>query len=141
MVMLFLFKFDFSLILWNLNPYVNPIIFGIIAFGLFLPLYLTSTDWALDRLGFKRWKNIHRIVYLAYIFSVLHYTQINPDLLRNPAGYLLILATVVALLFQVVAFTKVVRKTRSKKAIITGIAIILIGIILFYIAFAGILKQ
>ncbi len=140
-VLFFFYNFDISALLWNLNPFVNLVVFGLMAFSLFVPLYFTSTDWAVNRLGFKRWKIIHRLVYFAYIFAVLHYTQINPELLYNPAGYLLITATILALSLQTIAFVKTIKKTRSKKAIVIGSLIILFGIILFYVAFSGVFKQ
>ena len=134
-VCFFLFGLDLTAIFWNINPFMNLILFGLVAFLLFLPVYLTSTDWAVDRLGFKKWKKVHRLVYFAYIFAVIHYTRINPSLLYNLAGYALLSVTVLALILQVGAFVKTIKRTHSKKAAILGFIIILFGLILLYVAF------
>lgn len=134
-VFYYIFNFDIGAVFFTLNPYMNPVIFGVLAVILFVPLYLTSTDWAVRKLGFRKWKGIHRLVYFAYIFAILHYTQINPPLLKNPAGYLLVAVTIIALVTQLAAFIKTVSKTKSKKAALAGIIIILIAALLFYWAF------
>ncbi|MBS2021227.1 MAG: sulfoxide reductase heme-binding subunit YedZ [Deltaproteobacteria bacterium] len=46
---------------------------GLSAFVLLLPLALTSTQWATKKLGFKRWKRLHRLVYLVGALACLHY--------------------------------------------------------------------
>ena len=139
-VMLYVFDLNPALIWIEPNPFVNPVIFGVIAFWLFVPLYLTSTDWAVNRLGFRNWKNLHRLIYFAYIFSVIHYTQTNTELLFNPAGYLLILLTAAAIILQVAGFVKTVKRTRSRKAVIIGTLVILFAILMLYIAFSGIFE-
>ncbi|OGI22172.1 MAG: hypothetical protein A2808_04080 [Candidatus Moranbacteria bacterium RIFCSPHIGHO2_01_FULL_55_24] len=49
-----------------------PYLFGMIAYLLTLPLLLTSNNLANRFLGGKNWKRLHRIVYLMFIFAVLH---------------------------------------------------------------------
>lgn len=132
----FYFLGDVTGLYYDLNPYVNPIIFGIMAAALFVPMYLTSTDWAVEKLGFKKWKMVHRMVYLAYIFSVLHYTQINPALLENLAGYLLIAATVAAFGLELAAFAKSALQNPKRIGVGIGIAIILLAAVLFYFAYS-----
>ncbi len=139
-VMLYVFDLNPALIWIEPNPFFNPVIFGVIAFLLFVPLYLTSTDWAVDRLGFRNWKNLHRIIYFAYVFSVIHYTQTNTELLFNPAGYLLILLTIATMILQVAGFAKTVMRTKSRKALLVGILIILFAIVMLYTAFSGIFE-
>lgn len=46
---------------------------GVAAWLLLLPLALTSTNWAIRKLGGKSWNNLHRLVYLAAICGVIHY--------------------------------------------------------------------
>jgi methionine sulfoxide reductase heme-binding subunit len=46
---------------------------GVAAWLLLLPLALTSTNWAIRKLGGKRWNNLHKLVYLAAICGVIHY--------------------------------------------------------------------
>ena len=45
--------------------------FGFFALLLTVPLTLTSSNWAMRKLG-KRWKVLHRMVYLIIIFAVVH---------------------------------------------------------------------
>ena len=135
MVLSYIYNFNLSTVLNPLNPFLNPPIFGAIAFVIFLPIYLTSTDWAVDRLGFKKWKKIHRLVYFAYIIAVLHYTLVSSRWFSNPANFLLLVVTAAALLLQVLAFIKTTKKMRSKKAAMAGIIIILFGAAMFYLAY------
>lgn len=134
-VLAYIYNFNLGSALNPPNPFINPPVFGAIAFLIFLPIYLTSTDWAVDRLGFKKWKKIHRLVYFAYIIAVLHYTLVSPRWFENPANFLLLVLTVVALLVQVLAFFKTIKKTHEKKAAIIGLIIILFGAVMFYLAY------
>jgi sulfoxide reductase heme-binding subunit YedZ len=45
--------------------------FGFFALVLTIPLTLTSSNWAMRKLG-KRWKVLHRAVYLIIILAVIH---------------------------------------------------------------------
>jgi sulfoxide reductase heme-binding subunit YedZ len=46
---------------------------GMAAWLLLLPLALTSTNWAIRKLGGKRWNRLHKLVYVAVICGVIHY--------------------------------------------------------------------
>ena len=46
---------------------------GAAAWLLLLPLALTSTTWAIRKLGGKRWNLLHKLIYLAAICGVIHY--------------------------------------------------------------------
>jgi sulfoxide reductase heme-binding subunit YedZ len=46
---------------------------GLAAFVLIVPLAATSTNASVKRLGFVRWKRLHRLAYLAPAFAVLHF--------------------------------------------------------------------
>jgi len=46
---------------------------GITAWLLLLLLALTSTNWSIRKLGGKRWKRLHQLVYVAAICGVIHY--------------------------------------------------------------------
>jgi sulfoxide reductase heme-binding subunit YedZ len=67
---------------------------GLIAFALLIPLALTSTNGWQKRLG-KRWKQLHRLVYLAVPLSVLHYFWLERDI----RDWVLFYAILVAILF------------------------------------------
>ena len=133
-VMAYFFNFGFAELLYDLNPYVNPLIFGILGFIVYIPLYVTSTDWAVEKLGFKRWKLIHRLVYVAWIVSVLHFMQINPSLLYNPVGYGLIGVTYATLILEFAAFIKYSSEKGGRGKYI-GSAIIIAAAILFFLGY------
>ncbi|HET6281630.1 MAG TPA: protein-methionine-sulfoxide reductase heme-binding subunit MsrQ [Polyangia bacterium] len=46
---------------------------GFAAFVLLIPLAITSTNRMVKRLGFPRWKRLHRLVYLAATLGVIHF--------------------------------------------------------------------
>jgi len=46
---------------------------GFFALLLLVPLALTSTKASLSRLGFTRWKRIHRLVYVTAILAIVHF--------------------------------------------------------------------
>ncbi|HEX5661049.1 MAG TPA: ferric reductase-like transmembrane domain-containing protein, partial [Polyangiales bacterium] len=52
------------------RPFVTV---GFLAWLLLLPLALTSTDASVKRLGFKTWKLLHRLAYVAAAFGVIHF--------------------------------------------------------------------
>ena len=45
---------------------------GTLSLVLMLPLALTSTKWAIRKLG-RRWQQLHRLVYLSAIAAVVHF--------------------------------------------------------------------
>jgi len=46
---------------------------GVVAYLLLVPLALTSTTWAIRKLGGKNWNRLHKLVYAAAICGVIHY--------------------------------------------------------------------
>ena len=69
----------------------NFIFFGFSTFVLLIPLALTSTNWALRRLGYVRLKQLHRLAYLAPALAVLHLMwRVKRDI-REPVTYGLVL--------------------------------------------------
>jgi sulfoxide reductase heme-binding subunit YedZ len=56
---------------------------GFLGFLLLLPLAVTSTNRMVKRLGFPRWKRLHRLVYLAGVAGVIHFVwRVKIDLLK-----------------------------------------------------------
>ena len=72
----------------------RPFIFaGFAAFLLLIPLAATSTAASVRRLGFPRWKRLHRLVYLAGALAVFHFLlRVKKDV-SEPVVYIAILAT------------------------------------------------
>ena len=55
---------------------------GMAAYLSLLPLALTSTTWAIRKLGGKNWRRLHMLIYLAAICGVAHYWwQMKPGVL------------------------------------------------------------
>ena len=55
---------------------------GVAAWLLLLPLALTSTNWAIRKLGGKNWNRLHKLVYVAAICGIIHYWwQVKPGVL------------------------------------------------------------
>ena len=65
---------------------------GVAAWLLLVPLALTSTNWAIRKLGGKRWNRLHKLVYVAAVCGVIHYWwQVKPGVLK-PLNITVILA-------------------------------------------------
>ena len=59
---------------------------------LLLPLAVTSTDGWVRRLGFGRWKALHRLAYAAALLGVLHFVwRVKADRLK-PAAFAVVIA-------------------------------------------------
>jgi methionine sulfoxide reductase heme-binding subunit len=55
---------------------------GVAAWLLLVPLALTSTNWAIRKLGGKNWNRLHKLVYVAAVCGVIHYWwQVKPGVL------------------------------------------------------------
>jgi len=69
---------------------------GVAAWLLLLPLAATSTNWAIRKMGGKRWNRLHKLVYVAAVCGVIHYWwQVKPGVLA-PLNMTLILAVLLA---------------------------------------------
>ena len=80
---------------------------GFTAWLLLIPLAVTSTTGAVKRLGFVRWKKLHRLAYFCAALGVVHfYWRVKKDHTEP-----LIYAAVVAFLLMV----RVVRSAQTRK--------------------------
>ncbi len=121
---------------WGADPFKMPIFFGLFASWLLYPLFFTSTDWAMRKLG-RHWKTVHRLVYFAFLLMVLHFTRINPAAMATLPGYLLLFVTAATILLQLSGFLKRWLSTRSLVAGVFAAAVLLAwlaGLYLSYIA-------
>lgn len=86
------------------------ILVGFVALVLLVPLALTSSKQMLMRLGFRRWKLLHRLTYLVVVLGLVHFfLRVKADV-WEPAGY----ALVVLVLFSVrLGFAWAARRNRS----------------------------
>ncbi|HUO60312.1 MAG TPA: protein-methionine-sulfoxide reductase heme-binding subunit MsrQ [Candidatus Acidoferrales bacterium] len=86
------------------RPFVTV---GFAAWALLVPLAITSTQSAIRRLG-KKWQSLHRIVYLAAAFGVLHFYWLVKKDVSEPLSY----AAVLAILLGYRAVLYAVERTR-----------------------------
>lgn len=69
---------------------------GMVAWLLLLPLAATSFNWAIRKMGGKRWKKLHKLVYVAAVCGVIHYWwQVKPGVI-SPLPITIILAVLLA---------------------------------------------
>jgi len=69
---------------------------GVAAWLLLLPLAVTSTTWAIRKMGGMNWNRLHKIVYIAAICGVVHYWwQVKPGVL-SPLRLTVVLAVLLA---------------------------------------------
>ena len=68
---------DFASIIETIFSTNHAMIFGTISFLIMLPIFLTSTNWAIRKMGAKSWKNLQRFTHSAFIFAGLHVVLIN----------------------------------------------------------------
>jgi sulfoxide reductase heme-binding subunit YedZ len=66
---------------------------GFAAWLLLLPLALTSTQWAIRKMG-KNWQRLHRLAYVAAILGVIHYWWIVKAGVLDPLRITLALALI-----------------------------------------------
>ena len=69
------------------RPYIT---IGMLAFTLLAPLAFTSTKKMMKRLG-KRWKSLHKLIYLIAVLGSLHFFLLVKADLREPIIYTSIL--------------------------------------------------
>ena len=70
------------------RPYITV---GFTAWLLLVPLALTSTQWAIRKLG-RNWSRLHKLVYAIGVLAVLHFWWLVKSDIREPALYAAILA-------------------------------------------------
>ncbi len=73
---------------------------GFVAFVLLIPLAVTSTNKMVKRLGFPRWKMLHRLVYVIAVLGIIHFVWRVKSDYREPT----IFAAVLLVLFAVRVF-------------------------------------
>ncbi len=91
---------------------------GMATFAILLPLAVTSTNKMVKRLGFHRWKLLHRLVYLAGALAVVHfYWRVKKDH-TEPLVYGAILALLLGV--RLVSFMRMAINDRAKRSSLAG---------------------
>ena len=98
-------------VLWGDVTQRKFMIVGFLAFLCLAPLAWTSTDASVRRLGFKRWKSLHRLAYVAGVLAVVHFTWRVKSDVRVPMTW----AAILAALF-LIRIADGVRTHRRKRA-------------------------
>ncbi|MCX6020868.1 MAG: sulfoxide reductase heme-binding subunit YedZ [Chloroflexi bacterium] len=64
--------FDWGAVIGDIakRPFITV---GFLALVLMIPLAVTSTNGAVRRLGFRTWRNIHRLAYVAGLLGIIHF--------------------------------------------------------------------
>ena len=79
---------------------------GFAAFVLLIPLAATSTSGALKRLGYARWKRLHRLAYVAPLLGVVHFTwRVKKDV-SEPVAYAVVLGALLLVRVGVYLFSR-----------------------------------
>lgn len=86
------------------RPFITA---GFTAFLLLLPLAATSTDAMIRRLGGRRWRRLHRLVYLIAVLGVLHYWWMKAG--KHDLAEPVLFASIVGLLLMLRLYRAVVQ--------------------------------
>jgi sulfoxide reductase heme-binding subunit YedZ len=89
------YGFSLEFILLDGLPSKPYILMGLAALLILIPLAATSTKGMQKRLG-KAWKKLHRWVYAAGIFAIIHYIWVVKVPFGKPTLYAIILAALLA---------------------------------------------
>ncbi|HEY6881738.1 MAG TPA: protein-methionine-sulfoxide reductase heme-binding subunit MsrQ [Polyangiales bacterium] len=75
------------------RPFISV---GALAWAILVPLAITSTNASMKALGFKHWKQLHRLAYVAAGLGVVHFVwKVKKDT-TEPVRYGLVLAFLLA---------------------------------------------
>jgi sulfoxide reductase heme-binding subunit YedZ len=88
-------QLDFHLI-WRDLWERRSMMVGLIGFLVLIPLAITSTQGWQRRLG-RRWRLLHRLVFLATPLGVLHYYWLDRDFVDAPLTYAAIVSALLLL--------------------------------------------
>ena len=92
------------------RPFITA---GFTGFVLLIPLALTSTSWAVRKLGGRRWQWLHRLIYASATAGVIHFLWLVKKDISEPLIYAGVLA--VLLLYRVAAWGIPALKARRSR--------------------------
>lgn len=69
---------------------------GMICFAMMIPLAVTSTNKMIQRLGGKRWKQLHKLTYVIAVGAVIHFWMIVKSDITYPAFFAMIVAVLLS---------------------------------------------
>ncbi len=122
------------------GQYLAAVLLGLTALTILFIMTLTSTDYAVRKLG-KLWKKIHRFVYLAGMVIIVHVLFIGSDFMNLASIEATVFFTFVGFLLILEAFRLSGYLNRKfptvSKTIFSSILVALILGLIFYIFFKG----
>lgn len=119
-----------------LNPFLNPLIFGVIGFPILFVMALISNDYSVRKLGIW-WKRIQQLVYIAFIASIFHALLTGAMFLKTPPAVLMLAITFLALAGELYWFVKTVKMRGILRfGTLYGALLILAAAGIAYIAYA-----
>ncbi len=89
------------------RPYIT---IGFAAFLLLLPLVVTSNTFMLKKIGAKRWRQVHKLIYPITLLVVIHFVWVVKADFSGPGIY----AATLAVLLGVRIFNSVRHRTRAR---------------------------
>ena len=127
------YAFNLAMIFFSWNPYLNPVLFGLVAYPILLAMFVTSTDWMVRKLK-KWWKFIHRFIYLAEVVIVFHATLLGGAVMKSLPGYLLYILGSLVILGQVYWWFRISKLRQFKNlGFYIGLGLIILLGIIFYL--------
>lgn len=61
----------------------HAMIFGTLAWLIMLPAFLTSTNWAILKMGARKWKFAQRLIHITFVLAGLHFALIKYFVYEN----------------------------------------------------------
>jgi len=92
------------------RPFITA---GFTGFVLMIPLALTSTAWAVRKLGGRRWQWVHRLIYASATAGVVHFLWLVKKDISEPLLYAGVLALL--LLYRLAAWGIPALKARRER--------------------------
>lgn len=110
------YKLDINRMLFA-NPKLLGFVTAIAALAIFLAMTLTSTAWAVKRMGYSKWKALQTFGYIGLFFAIIHFIvlETKPDvgLDVRPFGLLFLALAIIALAVRVgMVFVKAPERTK-----------------------------
>ncbi|HVX48107.1 MAG TPA: ferric reductase-like transmembrane domain-containing protein [Candidatus Saccharimonadales bacterium] len=107
----------FSGIRYLNNTYSWSLLFGVFTLAVLLVMTATSLDWVVDHMGYKHWKLLHRLVYLASLAVLLHVILIGPHYDKGLSflGILTYLAATVLIILEVLRIRINILKRKAER--------------------------
>lgn len=98
------------------HRYELAVLLGIVTLAVLFVMAATSLDWAVKTMGFKNWKLLHRLVYIASLALLVHVALVGPH--YSGAGLVSTLTAVAAVVLLWLEGLRIwnLRKSKGKPA-------------------------